>query len=212
MGIRPMVKRLYAGSLLRSETYTRLKRTRELIATLIVDGLESERGKLALARMAEAHRRVQASDEEYRYVLSVFFLEPLRFNALYGVKALLDSDRSLLFEFWMQAGQRMGISALPPSLAEWAAFQRDFEGEHLGHTPEGEQLALASLHDVVRLVIPRGLQGLTRQALLGCMDPAVRHALGLPRAVLPTLLSVKALRAVSVFGAGTRVPTLDARE
>ena len=204
-----MVARLYSSSLLKTQTFTRLKRTRELIATLIVDGLDSARGQEALRRIQRAHEGVQASNDEYRYVLSVFFLEPLRFNQLYGTQRFSVPDRELLLEFWLQVGERLRISQLLPSLEAWQQFQGQFESEHQGFTPQGGALARVSLDEVVRLVIPRGMQGLTRQALLGTMEPRVRAALGLPSARLPVVVSVNTLRFAAIFGAGTRVPTMD---
>lgn len=209
MSIADMVARLYSGSLLRTQTFQRLKRTRELIATLIVDGLDSPRGKEALARIARAHAGVTASNDEYRYVLSVFFLEPMRFNARFGRRRFDQADLDLLFDFWMQVGDRMGIQDLLASLPEWSKFQADYEAAHQGPTEQGRALARASLHEVVRLVIPRGMQELTRQALLGTMDPRVRDVLGLPPARLPTAFSLNVIRFASIFGAGTRVPTMD---
>ena len=209
MSIRDMVAHLYSSSLLKTQTFTRLKRTRELIATLIVDGLDSARGQEALRRIQRAHQGVQASNDEYRYVLSVFFLEPLRFNELYGKKLFSEPDRKLLLEFWLQVGERLQIGELLPSLHGWLEFQRQFEAEHQGFTEQGGALARVSLDEVVRLVIPRGMQGLTRQALLGTMEPKVRVALGLPLARLPVAVSVNTLRFAAIFGAGTRVPTMD---
>ncbi|MFZ5890591.1 MAG: oxygenase MpaB family protein [Myxococcota bacterium] len=212
MGIRDMVSRLYSDSLLKTQTFNRLKRTRELIATLIVDGLDSPRGREALARIERAHRGVVASNDEYRYVLSVFFLEPLRFNQEFGWRAFRSSDPKLLFDFWMQVGERMHIRDLLPSLADWSRFQADFETEHLGRSEQGQALARASLYEVVRLVIPRGMQEITRQTLLGTMEPRVRETLGLPQAKLPVALTLGTLRLASWFGAGTRVPTMDEAE
>jgi hypothetical protein len=209
MGIRDMVSRLYSGSLLKTQTFTRLKRTRELIATLVVDGLDSPRGMEALARIARAHQGVTASNDEYRYVLSVFFLEPMRFNRHFGRKRFTENDLALLFEFWTNVGARMNIQNLCSSLAEWSAFQAEYEAAHLGPSEQGRALARASLQEVVRLVIPRGMQELTRQALLGTMEERVREALGLHPAHLPVALTLNTLRFASLFGAGTRVPTMD---
>lgn len=208
MGIADMVARLYAGSLLKTETFQRLKRTRELIATLIVDGLDSPRGVEALRRIARAHEPVSASNDEYLYVLSVFFLEPMRFNAAYGRRRFSGPDLELLLRFWLDVGERMRIRDLLPTLEAWQKFQAEFEAAHLGPTPQGRALARASLYEVVRLVIPRGMQGLTRQALLGTMDPRVREVLGLEPARIPVAISLNTLRLASVFGAGTRVPTM----
>jgi hypothetical protein len=58
-------------------------------------------------------------------------------------------------------------------------------------------------------VIPRGMQGLTRQILLGTMDDKLREVLGLPRPSVPTAASLSILRLASVFGAGARSPELD---
>lgn len=212
MAIRDMVSRLYSGSRLRTQTFERLKRTRELIATLIVEGLDGPRAKEALRRIERAHAGVQASNDEYRYVLSVFFLEPLRFNREFGSRAFEPAELELLLAFWMQVGERMGIGRLLPSLHAWQTFRGEFEAEHLGETEQGHLLARASLDEVVRLVIPRGMQGLARQTLLATMEPKVRAALGLPSARLPLSLSLGALRVASLFGAGTRVPTMDGVE
>ncbi len=210
MSIRSMVQRLYAESALRDQTFKRLKRTRELIATLVVDGLDSERGREALDRILRAHHGVQASNDEYRYVLSVFFLEPLRWNAAHGWKKLETDDRRLLFEFWMEVGERMQIADLCGSLGDWQQFQEDFEADHLGWTEQGQALAENALYEVVRLVIPRGMQELTRQALLATMEPRVREALGLRQARLSAGASTSMIRLASSFGAGRRVPTMNA--
>lgn len=212
MGIKDMVQRLYDGSLLATQTFNRLKRTRELIATLIVDGLDSQRGREALSRIERAHRHVVASNDEYRYVLSVFFLEPMRFNRAFGRQKFSAADLDLLFSFWMDVGARMKIAELLPSLSAWAEFQLRYEQEHQGATEQGRALARASLYEVVRLVIPRGMQELTRQVLLGTMDPTLREVLGLPAAKLPVGIALNTVRLASVFGAGTRVPTMDGHE
>ena len=208
MSIADMVPRLYRGTLLESETFTRLQRTRQLIKTLIVAGVDSAAGEAAIARMAAKHRAVRADNDEYRYVLSVFFLEPLRFNQRFGFRPLHERDLGVLLEFWMLVGTRMGIAELQPSLSAWRDFQASYEARHQGPTREGQALARAALYEVVRLVIPRGMQNLTRQILLGTMEPRVREVLGLPRPVMGTAASLSLLRLASAFGAGARSPEL----
>ncbi|WP_171900382.1 hypothetical protein [Candidatus Marithrix sp. Canyon 246] len=56
-------------------------RTRQLIRTLIYFGLDSEKGQQAIATINHAHRSVKANNDDYRYVLSTFFLEPFRWNS-----------------------------------------------------------------------------------------------------------------------------------
>lgn len=209
MGIADMVARLYRGSLLQSETFERLKRTRELLKVLIIEGLDSKAASEAFARMGAKHRGVTANNDEYRYVLSVFFLEPIRFNTHYGQTPFSDSERERVLKFWLAVGERMRIQDLPTNYTDWYTFQADFERAHQGPTPEGHALARTSLYEVVRLVIPRGMQNLTRQILLGTMDPRLREVLGLPAPVVPTSLSLGVLRLASLVGAGTRAPDQD---
>jgi hypothetical protein len=159
--------------------------------------------------MAGKHRSVSASNDEYRYVLSVFFLEPLRFNQRFSRAAMSASDRDLLFAFWMEVGARMGIAELLPSFDAWSEFQAAYELAHQGPTPEGRALAKTSLYEVVRLVIPRGMQSLTRQILLGTMDVRLRGVLGLPAPIVPSALSLSLLRLAALAGAGKRPPELD---
>lgn len=208
MSIATMVTRLYESSALRDQTYQRLKRTRELLATLVVDGLDSERGRIAMRRIRHAHSGVSAENDEYKYVLSVFFLEPARWNAQFGARPFSESERRLLLEFWMEVGRSMGITELHETWSEWRQFQQRFEERYLAVCIEGRALARTSLDEVVRLVIPPGMQELTRQALLGTMEPRVRRVLGLRSAWLPVRVSLGLMRAAAFFGAGKRVPTM----
>jgi ER-bound oxygenase mpaB/B'/Rubber oxygenase, catalytic domain len=194
MTIADMVARLYSTTRLQTDTFNRLQRTRLLLTTLIVDGLESPQGAAALARMAAAHRNVRASNDEYRYVLSVFFLEPIRFNTHHGRARFSESDHAVLLSFWMRVGARMGIQELLPTLTAWSQFQGEYEAAHQGATDQGRALARAALYEVVKLTIPRGLQRLTRQILLGTMHEPVRDVLGLPAPSVPAALSLPLVR------------------
>lgn len=182
MGISHLVPTFYGHSLLATQTHARLARTRQTLLDLIVHGFDSAPGRAAVQRLRQAHHGLAAGAEDYRYVLSAFFLEPLRWNAAHARHGFSDDELSLLLAFWRRVGDEMGIGGQPATLDGWWRLQAEYEARHLRHTAEGERLARLCLRDVVRLTVPRGLQGAFRQLMLATMDPRVREVLALPPA------------------------------
>lgn len=179
MGIRHLVTALYGHTLLASETHARLARTRQTLRSLICTGFESPEGRRAVQRLRDAHRHVDASAEDYRYVLATFFLEPLRWNERHATEKLTGLEETVLLSFWMKVGLAMGIEALPRTLPEWKRLQQAYEARHMGHSPEGHRLACMCLRDVVKLTVPVGTRWAFRQLMVDTLEPAVRGTLGL---------------------------------
>ncbi|MFT3921022.1 MAG: hypothetical protein QM778_00670 [Myxococcales bacterium] len=159
--------------------------------------------------MSIKHRGVTATNDEYRYMLSVFFLEPLRFNRRFGAQPFSQHDGDLLLAFWLHVRARMSIADLMPTLHEWMRFQAAFAMAHQGPTPEGHALARTSLYEVNRLEIPRGMQGPIRQILLGTMDGKVLTMFGPPEPSVPTAVSLSSLRLATLARLGARTPEVD---
>lgn len=180
MAVGELVVHFYRHSALVPHTQARLARTRETIRALICHGFESEAGLAAVAQLRRAHAGVAASNDDYRYVLALFMLEPLRFNAARGGSPLDASEESLLLDFWARVGEAMGLQDCRLGLADWQAFQRDYEARHWRHTPEGEQLAAACLREVLTLSLPWGTRTGFRQLMLLGLDPALAALLRLP--------------------------------
>lgn len=180
MGISHLVPALYGHTQLATQTHARLARTRQTLLELIVHGFDGAAGRAALQRLRHAHAGLSATHEDYLYVLSAFFLEPLRWNAAHARTPLDDAETALLLDFWQRVGREMGLAPLPATLAEWRRLQAGYEARHLRHTAEGERLARLCLRDVVKLTVPRGARGAFRQLMLATMEPRVREVLALP--------------------------------
>jgi hypothetical protein len=161
-------------------THARLGRTRETLRQLICHGFDSPQGEAAIARLRAAHAPLKAAEEDYRYVLCTFFLEPIRWNAAYGWRRLSAEERpqtchfapgpprgmrklgsgpafshelATLLAFWHQVGRAMGIWLNEDGdwpLSRWLAFQHDVEARRLRYSVEGQALAQACLRDVVK--------------------------------------------------------------
>ena len=78
-----------------------------LISAFSEDGWDGPLGKRALRRMNQIHGRFEIANEDYLYVLSAMVLEPQRWNARFGWRALIETERLAFFHFWREIGHRM---------------------------------------------------------------------------------------------------------
>jgi hypothetical protein len=179
MGMADLVTRLYGHTALKTQTQRRRERTRNTIQALVIHGFENEHGRAALQKLCQAHMGLKASQEDYQYVLATFFLEPLRWNALYGRTAMTQAEIEVLLDFWHRLGFEMKILDHPRSLNEWVVFQRDVESRRLRFSPEGQNLAYNCLNEVVKLSLPWGTRHLFRILMLLTMDDFVHQTLQL---------------------------------
>src|SRR5205085_11490612 len=96
-----------------------------IVSELTEHGYDSDRGRAALARMNAIHGRFKIANEDFLYVLSTFVFEPIRFNARFGWRAMIQPEKVALFHFWRAVGHRMGIQDIPARLED---FERYSEG------------------------------------------------------------------------------------
>lgn len=183
--IATLVERLYESSRLSNETYERLLRTRQLIRVLIYYGTNSEEASRAIDTINQAHAYVVTSNDDYLFVLSTFFLEPLRWNKEYGKKPINDNDLQLIIEFWSEIGRRMNIENMPQGLDQWLQFQEDYENRFAAYSDAGNKLAMSSLNKLCSQAIPFGLRTIAKQLLLGTVDKKVSNCLRLSTPLLP---------------------------
>jgi len=197
MGIRHLVTSLYGHARLASETHARLARTRQTVRDLICAGFESPAGLQAVQRLREVHRHVDASMEDYLYVLATFFLEPLRWNMHHARVKVSDHEEALLLSFWTRVGHVMGIEGLPNGLPEWRRLQHAYEARHMRYSPEGHRMAQLCLRDVVKLSVPVGARSMFRWLMVDTLEPAVRETLGIPELRWYARMPVRALARIA---------------
>jgi len=116
-----------------------------MVAELLRHGPTSPAGSAVIARMNRIHGAFAISDRDYLYVLSTFVCEPIRWLARYGWRALSGEEEEALFRFWALVGERMGIAAIPASLAELVAFNQAIEAEVFANAPSNRRVADATL-------------------------------------------------------------------
>jgi hypothetical protein len=151
-----------------------------VIATLGLRGYDSPEGRAALRAMNRAHRGYAIPADEYRYTLSLFVLEPLRWNARFGWRPLDPVERDAGFHFWREVGRRMAIDDLPGTLDEMEAESRAFEAERVGFDPANRELLEASVGLVLtRARVPAALRPVAERALHALFDERTLAAFGL---------------------------------
>jgi hypothetical protein len=77
-------------------------------------------------------------------------LEPVRWNAKYGWRRMVEQERLAQYFFWRDVGKRMGMKEIPASFDELDAFNREFECKRFAYTPGGTRIAAATREAAVR--------------------------------------------------------------
>jgi hypothetical protein len=151
-----------------------------ILSTLVEEGYDSELGKGALRRMNQIHGRFEISNEDFLYVLSTFVFEPIRWNARFGWRPLIEQEQLATFEYWREVGRRMAIKDIPSSFDELERFNVDYERERFARTDAGRRVGLAT-RDMFLAWFPWLPKRFGAPALYAVMDDALLDAFGFPR-------------------------------
>lgn len=161
-----------------------------ILGHLIKWGYDSPEGRAAIAQMNRIHRRYAIANEDFLYVLSVFIFEPIRWNARYGWRPFTDLEKLALFYFWCAVGDRMGIVHIPPTFAEFAAFNEAYEAQRFCYSPDNQAVGTATVR-LMQSWVPGAIAPVVPRAVNALVDDRMREALGwpTPSRVLQSLLA-----------------------
>lgn len=150
-----------------------------ILSTIVEAGYDSDAGKRAIRQMNRIHGRFEIENEDFLYVLSSFVFEPIRWNARFGWRPLIETEKLATFEFWREVGRRMAIRDIPDGYAELERFNEEYERERFRRTAATERVGRAT-RDMFLAWFP----GLTRrfgsQAIYALMDDRLLDAFGFP--------------------------------
>ena len=80
--------------------------TELILAEILENGFDSQRGQAALRRMNQMHARFPISNSDFLYVLSTFIYEPIRWIDQFGWRALTENERLAIFIYYRELGRR----------------------------------------------------------------------------------------------------------
>jgi hypothetical protein len=148
-----------------------------IVSELVEHGYDSDRGRRALRRMNQLHKRFVISNDDFLYVLSTFIFEPIRWNERFGWRPLCEQERAAYFHFWREVGRRMNIKQIPAEFRTYEQFNRDYEKANFCHTPATHRVGLATRELFVSW-FPRLLAPIVRSAIHALMDEPLLDAFG----------------------------------
>jgi hypothetical protein len=151
-----------------------------LISSFVEHGYDTPAGRAAIRRMNQIHGRFPIANEDFLYVLSSMVFEPIRWNARFGWRPLVEQERLATFYFWREVGRLMNLQDIPESYEALEAFNVQFERERFAPTAAGHRVAAAMIQMFVRK-----LPGLPKRpgarAIYALLDDVLLDALALPR-------------------------------
>ena len=151
-----------------------------ILSTIVEHGYDAPEGRAAIRRMNQIHGRFEISNEDFLYVLSSFVYEPIRWNARFGWRPLVEAEKLATFHFWRAIGGLMAIQDVPGSYAEFERFNVEYERRHFRRTDASERVGIAT-RDMFLSWFPGLPKRLGAPAIHALMDDRLLDAFGFPR-------------------------------
>jgi hypothetical protein len=151
-----------------------------ILSTIVEAGYDSEEGKGAIRQMNRIHGRSEISNEDFLYVLSSFVFEPIRWNARFGWRPLVETEKLATFEFWREVGRRMAIKEIPESYADFERLNEEYERREFRPTEAARRVGAAT-RDMFLTWLPGLPRRLGAPAVYALMDEPLLDAFGFPR-------------------------------
>ncbi|HET7857358.1 MAG TPA: oxygenase MpaB family protein [Gaiellaceae bacterium] len=151
-----------------------------ILSTIVEHGYDTPRGRAAIRRMNQIHGRFEISNDDFLYVLSSFVYEPIRWNARFGWRPLVETERLATFHFWRAIGRLMGIQDVPESYEDLERFNIEYERRHFQRTDASKRVGLAT-RDMFLAWFPAVPKRLGAPAIYALMDDRLLDAFGFPR-------------------------------
>lgn len=154
--------------------------TQILISAFCEFGYDHDVGRRAIRQMNRIHGRFEIANVDFLYVLSTMVLEPVRWNARFGWRPMVEVEKLAMYYFWRDVGRRMGMRDIPAGYDEMEQFNVAFERDRFGCTDAGARVAAAT-RDMFLAWFPGLPKALGRTAIYALLDDPLLDALGFPR-------------------------------
>jgi len=151
-----------------------------ILSTIVEAGYDSEQGRRAIRQMNRIHGRFAIANEDFLYVLSSFVFEPIRWNARFGWRPLIETEKLATFEFWREVGRRMAIEEIPEHYGEFERFNEAYERREFQPTEASRRVGSAT-RDMFLAWFPGLPRRLGAPAIHALMDEPLLEAFGFPR-------------------------------
>lgn len=161
-------------------TQKRYDDTDLILSEIIEHGYDSARGREALGRMNKMHGRFNISNDDFRYVLTTFVMEPYRWIKRFGYRKSTRKELEAGYHLWAEIGTRMGIQDIPADFDAMEQYNIDYETRHFSYSEPGRKVADATLDMMLGWYLPRFMWPLAKPFAYAIMDERLRKAMHYP--------------------------------
>ncbi|WP_340384133.1 oxygenase MpaB family protein [Streptomyces sp. SS7] len=192
----PSIGRLLAETAeLTDRSQKRYDDTSLLLDAVVEHGFDSERGRTAVRRINQMHRRYDIGNDDLRYVLCTFVVMPKRWTDAYGWRRMSRHETVASTVHYRTLGRLMGIRGIPETYEEFEDCLDAYERAHFAWDEQARRVSDATL-DLMASWYPRPLAPALRTATLALLDEPLLTAFryGPPSPAVRTLVR-RAVRA-----------------
>jgi len=111
-------------------------------------------------------------------VLSTFIFEPIRWMDQWGWRPFSAEEKGAILNNYQKLGERMRITEIPQTLAEFEAFNLAYEQQHFEFQPSNATVGNKTLDLLLGFYLPTWLFPLGKPVALCLMDTSLREAMG----------------------------------
>lgn len=150
-----------------------------ILAEMLENGYDSERGRAAQRIMNRLHGLYPIHPDDYLYTLSRFIFEPISWNARFGWRPLVEQERLASYFYWREVGRRMNIKNIPPTIEAFEAWALAYERAEFRYGDTNRLVGDATIK-VFEDWFPAPMRGLVRRGIYALLDDHVLDAFGYP--------------------------------
>lgn len=162
--------------------------TTVLVGEFLVNDIDSERACIALNRMNWIHSRYSKIQMKHMvYTLCLLTCEALEWIDKYDWRKTTALEKHASWVFWYEVGRRMGLTDVPLSYEECAAFIEELEQREMSPT-ENTALIAKGVFTLYASTVPAFLGPIVRAIITAFMDSRLSGAFKIPTSYYHTLL------------------------
>lgn len=172
----PGIGRLLARTAeLTERSQKRYDDTALLLDAVVEHGFGSEKGRTAIRRINQMHRRYDIFDDDMRYVLCTFVVMPKRWLDAYGWRPMSQHEQQASAVYYRTLGRRLGIPDIPRDYAGFEEYLDSYEAAHFAWDPQARTVADATL-DLMASWYPSVLAPAVRSVSKALLDDPLLRA------------------------------------
>lgn len=140
-----------------------------LMMHIIYSGWDGEFGQQAIARVNRSHGHYRIDQDDFRFVLWTFIEFPIRWTRDYGWRQMTAHEQQAWFNFWVELGQRLQITAIPDTKVAFDGWVAAYKRRTFVPNADSAQVAAATVR-IVEHWLPSPLRGLVTPVVYALFD------------------------------------------